>query len=136
MIKKIGEISNLQSLVGVIGVVGNILTILVLSTKVTYSTYIDNIYIYISHIFRNILCILTCMWYIFIITSHHLLYFLLTMIMLILLPTVSDIGVGNIWVLSLQHFSAWMWSYMLSSLGQLMSPQVHFHHPREGNSAK
>ena len=90
----------------------------------------------ISHIFGNIFCILTCIWYTFIIISRHFWYFLLAMIMLIFLPTVSDIGVGNIWVLSLQRFSAWMSSYMLSSLGQLMSPQVHFHLAREGNSAK
>ena len=91
---------------------------------------------YISHIFGNTFCILTCIWYTFIIISRHFCYFLLAMIMLIFLPTVSDIGVGNIWVLSLQRFSAWMSSYMLSSLGQLMSPQVHFHLAREGNSAK
>ena len=132
--KKSVKISNLQSLVGVIGVVGNILTILVLSTKVTYFTYIDNIshFTYLWEYF----CILTCIWYTFIIISRHFCYFLLAMIMLIFLPTVSDIGVGNIWVLSLQRFSAWMSSYMLSSLGQLMSPQVHFHLAREGNSAK
>ena len=86
---------------------------------------------YISCILRNILCISICIWYTFIITSNHILYFLLAMIMLILLPTVSDIGVGNIWVLSLQRFSAWMSSYMLSSLGQLRSPQVHFHLTQE-----
>ena len=86
---------------------------------------------YISHIFGNTFCILTCIWYTFIIISRHFCYFLLAMIMLIFLPTVSDIGVGNIWVLSLQRFSAWMSSYMLSSLGQLMSPQVHFHLTQE-----